>query len=57
MVPRHIQGSLDDPAIRQLLMLATENSTSTGVRDDSVGCWRPSAAPATVARERASATR
>ena len=37
LVPRHIQGSLDDPAIRQLLMLATENSTSTGVRDDSVG--------------------
>ncbi len=37
LVPQHIQGSLDDPAIRQLLMLATENSTSTGVRDDSVG--------------------
>ena len=37
MVPRHIQGSLDDPAIRQLLMLATENSSSAGVRDDSVG--------------------
>jgi len=37
LVPRHIQGSLDDPAIRQLLMLATENSTSAGVRDDSVG--------------------
>jgi len=37
LVPRHIEGSLDDPAIRQLLMLATENSTSAGVRDDSVG--------------------
>ena len=37
LVPRHIEGSLDDPAIRQLLMLATENSSSAGVRDDSVG--------------------
>jgi len=36
VVPRQIQGSLDDPAIRQLLMLASENSTSPGVRDDSV---------------------
>jgi hypothetical protein len=37
VVPQRIQGSLDDPAIRQLLMLASENSTSAGVRDDSVG--------------------
>ena len=37
VVPQRIQGSLDDPAIRQLLMLASENSASTGVRDDSVG--------------------
>ena len=37
VVPQRIEGSLDDPAIRQLLMLASENSTSTGVRDDSVG--------------------
>jgi anti-sigma factor RsiW len=37
MVPQRMQGSLDDPAIRQLLMLASENSTSAGVRDDSVG--------------------
>jgi HEAT repeats len=37
VVPQHIQGSLDDPAIRQLLMLASENSASAGVRDDSVG--------------------
>jgi anti-sigma factor RsiW len=37
LVPQRIQGTLDDPAIRQLLMLATENSTSAGVRDDSVG--------------------
>ena len=36
-VPQHIQGSLDDPAIRQLLMLASENASSQGVRDDSVG--------------------
>ena len=36
VVPRQIEGSLDDPAIRQLLMLASENSTSPGVRDDSV---------------------
>jgi hypothetical protein len=37
LVPEHIRGSLDDPAIRQLLMLATENSASAGVRGDSVG--------------------
>jgi hypothetical protein len=37
LVPAHIKGSLDSPEIRQLLMLATENSSSTGVRDDSVG--------------------
>ena len=37
LVPKHIQGSLDDPAIRELLMLASANATSQGVRDDSVG--------------------
>ncbi|MGA2851513.1 MAG: HEAT repeat domain-containing protein [Terracidiphilus sp.] len=37
VVPRQIQGSIDDPAISDLLMLASENSTSAGVRDDSVG--------------------
>jgi hypothetical protein len=37
VVPGHIQGSLDDPAIRQLLMLASANASSQGVRDDSVG--------------------
>ena len=37
MVPQRIEGSLDDPAIRQLLMLASEDATSTGVRNDSVG--------------------
>ena len=37
VVPEHMQGSLDDPKIRELLMLASENSTSPLVRDDSVG--------------------
>lgn len=37
VVPQHIQGSLDDPSIRQLLLLASENGSSAGVRDDSVG--------------------
>jgi anti-sigma factor RsiW len=37
LVPQQLKGSLDDPAIRQLLMLAAQNSTSAGVRDDSVG--------------------
>jgi hypothetical protein len=37
VVPRQMEGSLDDPAIRQMLMLASENSASAGVRDDSVG--------------------
>jgi HEAT repeats len=35
--PHQIEGSLDDPEIRQLLMLASENSASPGIRDDSVG--------------------
>jgi hypothetical protein len=37
LVPQQVQGSLDDPAIRQLLMLASQDSASAGVRDDSVG--------------------
>jgi hypothetical protein len=37
LVPQQITGSLDDPGIRQLLMLASQNSASAGVRDDSVG--------------------
>jgi len=36
IVPRHVVGSLDDPSIRQLLMMASKNSTSAQVRDDSV---------------------
>lgn len=37
MTPRHLTGSLDSPAIRQLLMMATENQSSPRVRGDSVG--------------------
>jgi hypothetical protein len=37
VVPKRIQGSLDDPAIRQLLMMASEDPASAGIRDDSVG--------------------
>jgi hypothetical protein len=37
VVPQQMEGSLDDPKIRELLMMASENSTSPAVRDDSVG--------------------
>jgi hypothetical protein len=37
IVPREIHGSLDDPDIRRLLMLASQNAASAGIRDDSVG--------------------
>jgi HEAT repeats len=36
LVPREIHGSLDDPGIRRLLMLASENAASAGIRVDSV---------------------
>lgn len=36
LVPEQIRGSLDDPNIRQLLMVASENAASAGVRDNSV---------------------
>lgn len=36
LVPHAVRGSLDDPAIRQLLMLASQDAASAGVRDDSV---------------------
>ncbi len=36
IVPRQVEGSLDDPEIRQLLMMATQNNSSPGVRGDSV---------------------
>lgn len=37
VVPKRVEGSLEDPAIRQLLMMATEDASSAGIRDDSVG--------------------
>ena len=37
VVPRQIEGTLDNPAIRQLLMVASEDENSAGIRDDSVG--------------------
>jgi hypothetical protein len=37
LVPETMQGSLDDPRIRQLLLLGTQNNVNVGVRDDSVG--------------------
>jgi anti-sigma factor RsiW len=56
MVPQRIEGSLDDPAIRQLLMLASENSASAGVRGNSVGllaaeCRAGRGCPATGIRD------
>jgi hypothetical protein len=36
VAPRRVEGSLDDPAIRQLLMLASANADSQDVRDNSV---------------------
>jgi hypothetical protein len=36
LVPQQVEGSLDDPGIRQLLMLASQNA-SPGIRDNSVG--------------------
>jgi len=37
LVPEEVRGSLDDPKIRQLLMLAADDTEAAGVRDDSVG--------------------
>ena len=37
LVPETIEGSLDDQNIRELLMLASRNPASPGVRGDSVG--------------------
>jgi HEAT repeats len=37
LVPKKARGSLDDPHIRQLLMLASANALNPIVRDDSVG--------------------
>jgi hypothetical protein len=35
--PRRVEGTLDDPAIRQLLMVASQNGANPDVRDNSVG--------------------
>jgi HEAT repeats len=35
--PRQLSGTLDNPKIRQLLLLASQNGTKTEVRDTSVG--------------------
>jgi hypothetical protein len=35
--PRRVKGTLENPQIRQLLMLASQNGANAGVRDDSVG--------------------
>jgi len=35
--PKHVSGTLEDPQIRQLLMLASQNGASPTVRDGSVG--------------------
>jgi hypothetical protein len=37
LVPDSIRGSLDDPQIRQLLLLGAQNRVNPDVRDDSVG--------------------
>lgn len=37
LVPERVVGSLNNPAVRQLLMLASENAASPDLRDDSVG--------------------
>jgi anti-sigma factor RsiW len=37
VVPQRVEGSLEDPAIRQLLMVASGDANSAGIRDDSVG--------------------
>jgi HEAT repeats/Putative zinc-finger len=36
LLPQRVEGSLDDPKIRELLMLASEHSTNLGIRNDSV---------------------
>lgn len=36
VVPHHITGSLDNPVIRQLLMMGTQNQASARVRSESV---------------------
>jgi hypothetical protein len=43
VVPQQMEGSLDDPKIRELLMLASENSASPVCGTTRWACWRPSA--------------
>jgi len=57
IVPRQIEGSLDDPGIRQLLMLASEDSASPASAMTPWLCLPPSVAPVTVASPLASAMR
>ena len=57
VVPRQVEGSLDDPAIRQLLMMASEDATRQAFATIRWDCWRLSAARATAATQRAFATR
>ncbi len=37
LVPETMEGTMDDPAVQQLLLVATRNSIDPGVQDDSVG--------------------
>lgn len=37
IIPESVQGSLDDPQIRQLLMVGAKSGISNGVRENSVG--------------------
>jgi hypothetical protein len=36
LVPAELKGTLDDPSVRRLLMLASQNASSDNVHDDSV---------------------
>jgi hypothetical protein len=36
IVPQKVRGSLDDPHIRQLLMVASSNALNPGIRNDSI---------------------
>jgi hypothetical protein len=37
VVPATLEGSVSDPAVQQMLMMASENSPNAGIRNDSVG--------------------
>lgn len=37
LVPETMEGTMDDPAVQQLLLVAARNSIDPGVQDDSVG--------------------